>query len=110
MALKLATVCLYCNQPFYQGDHTYCVKRLRHLQLVKGQKQVAAQIRYLTGPRYKRAAVKTCHCGETYRHPTKRECYAHSERWRRQYGPLMPLSVKKEGVNKAEDGMKKEVP
>ena len=108
MAVKLSTLCLYCNLPFGQGDHSHCLKRLRRLKLVEGQRLVTVEVFYLTSQRYRSVAVKTCWCGEIHRWRGN-QCKAHTRAWVNRYGGRLrtmgserarfPL---KQGVHKAE--------
>jgi len=84
-AVKLATLCLCCNYPFGQGDHSHCLGRLRCLKHVGDQRLVRAQVFYLAGQRYRSVAVKTCWCGETYRWKAS-QCKAHTRAWVNRYG------------------------
>ena len=85
MAVKLSTLCLCCNLPFGQGDHGYCLKRLRRLKLVEGQRLVTVQVFYLASQRYRSVAVKTCRCGEIHRWRGN-QCHAHTRAWVNKYG------------------------
>ena len=109
MAVKLSTLCLYCNLPFGQGDHSHCLNRLRRLKLVEGQREVRAQIAYLASQRYQRVAVKTCWCGEIHRWRGN-QCKAHTRAWVNRYGGRLRTMASekarlppKRGVYKAGD-------
>jgi len=86
--LKLSSLCEYCFRPYGQGDHTHCLKRLRHLRYeAKAEaRELQRHVRFLSGKRYARVAVKKCgRCGETHRWKGA-NCHAHSRKWVDYYG------------------------
>ena len=91
---SLKTLCLYCGYPFGQGEHAYCLKRIRQLRFIEkpDQREMVRQVAYLGSKRYKNLWPHTCsRCGTVCRWRS-RDCHAHTRAWIAFYGGVLSRS------------------